>query len=317
MSYQLGAVALLLAMVSAVAAVALPRKVRRELWLWSAWGLVSVGLTLEISAWLWQHAPLIPYAQFPWRYLMLAILPLSVMPAALGEPLLWGGQDGEESRAKSFDDGAPTWAAVSLAGLILLGSYPYLRVEIREPTREQGPVSHAALMRFQRTSDEMTGVTAWVDPEQRPNWSPMADIWVQGEQVTTRVDYGQVPQTETLAVNSEDMGSAHEQIYFYAKDPGQSIIFNWFWYPGWKAYLLDGKDGKPVREMPLLREEGPLARIVLPVPAGEGYVLLRMEDTPLRRVARWITLGAVALLIGSGILYLLARRRGGKHNALS
>ena len=317
MSYQLGSVATLLAIVSAVAAMVLPHKVRRELWFWGLWGVVSVSLTLGISVWLWRHAPLIPYAQFPWRYLMLAILPLSVLPAALAAPLPWAGDIHDTTHAESPDDGVPSWVAVALAGLLLLGSYPYFRVEIREPTREQGPVSHAALMRFQRTSDEMTGVTAWVDPEQRPNWSPMADIWVQGGEVTTRVDYGQVPQTETLAVNSEDMGSAHEQIYFYAKDSGQTVTFNWFWYPGWKAYLLDGKDGKPVREMPLLREEGPLARIVLPIPAGEGYVLLRMEDTPLRRGARWITLGATAFLIGGWIVHALARRRGEKSNALS
>ncbi len=308
MSYQLGAVAVLLAMVAAVAAVVLPRRVRRELWFWALWGVVSVGLTLGVSAWLWQHVPIIPYAQFPWRYLMLAILPLSVLPAALAAPLPWTGGF-EEGVVVGYDDRAPSWAAVALAGLLLLGSYPYLRVEVREPTIEQGPVSHAALMRFQRTSDEMTGVTVWVDPAQRPNWSPMAEIWVRDGEVTTRVDYGQVPQTETLAVNSEDMGSAHEQIYFYAKDPGQTITFNWFWYPGWTAYLLDGKDGAPVREMPILREEGPLARIVLPVPAGEGYILLRMEETPLRRAARWITLITIALLILTPVIFMLTRNR--------
>jgi hypothetical protein len=315
MSYQLGAVAALLAMVAAVAAVVLPRRVRRELWFWALWGIISIGLTLGVSAWLWKHVPLIPYAQFPWRYLMLAIVPLSVLPAALAAPLPWGRDPEEEpvtvDRA-ARDGRTPSWAAVALAGLLLLGSYPYLRVEVREPTVEQGPVSHAALMRFQRTSDEMTGVTAWVDPEQRPNWSPMAEIWVRDEEVTTRVDYGQVPQTETLAVNSEDMGSAHEQIYFYAKDPGQTITFNWFWYPGWKAYLLDGKDGAIVREMPILREEGPLARIVLPVPAGEGYILLRMEETPLRRTARWITLITVAVLLVASLIILLIRNRRGR-----
>jgi hypothetical protein len=243
---------------------------------------------------------------------MLAIVPLSILPAVLAAPLPWGGSGGDAPVAPEEvhrDDDSLSWVAVALAGLLLLGSYPYLRVEVREPTIEQGPVSHAALMRFQRTSDEMTGVTAWVDPAQRPNWSPMAEIWIRGQEVTTRVDYSQVPQTETLAVNSEDMGSAHEQVYFYAKDPGQTITFNWFWYPGWTAYLLDGKDGAIVREMPLLREEGPLARIVLPVPAGEGYILLRMEETPLRRVARWITLGTVALLVAASHVLLIARGR--------
>ncbi len=49
------------------------------------------------------------------------------------------------------------WPALVLAGLLLLSSAPYYKVEMREPTKEQGPVSMAALMRFQRTSNEMTG----------------------------------------------------------------------------------------------------------------------------------------------------------------
>jgi hypothetical protein len=48
-----------------------------------------------------------------------------------------------------------------------------------------------------------------------------------------------------------------------------------------------------------------------------GYVLLRMEDTLLRRVARWITLAVAASLIGGWIIYALARPRGGKSDALS
>ena len=140
----------------------------------------------------------------------------------------------------------------------------------------------AALMRFQRTSDEMTGVTAWVDPAQRPMWSDMAELWVQGKPSPRRVDYGQVPQNETLAVNSEDVGTAHEQFFFYASERGQSITFNRFWYPGWTAWLLDGKNGRPVEKLDVQREDGPLARVVVPVPQGEGYILLRFEDTPLR-----------------------------------
>jgi hypothetical protein len=305
MSYQLGAVHALLAMVVVVAAAVLPRVRRREIWFWAAWALVSIGLTLGISAPLWR-LPLIPYAQFPWRYLMLAILPLSILPAALAARHLWGD-------APEPDDRLPSWPALALSGLLLLSSYPYLKVEIREPTVEQGPASMAALMRFQRTSDEMTGVTAWVDPQQRPNWSPMAEQRVQGQEVTTRVDYSTVPQDKTLAVNSEEMGSAHEQIYWYAEGPGQSITFNWFWYPGWKAYLLDGKNGKPVRELPLLREDGPLARIVLPVPQGEGYILLRMEDTPLRAAAKWITVGALALLALGWLADIVVRRKRKEH----
>lgn len=292
MSYQLGLAATILS----VAAMALARRLRpalrREAWFWAAWAAVGIFLTLNISAWVWRYVPLVGYAQFPWRYLMLAIIPLSILPATLVAEGRWRMAEGRWQivRDREF------WVALALAGVLLLSSAPYLRVEIREPTREQGPVSMAALMRFQRTSDEMTGVTAWVDPARRPMWSDMAELWVQGKEVVTRVDYSQVPQTETLAVNAEGMGSAHEQVFFYAKEPGQTITFNWFWYPGWTAWLLDGKDGRRVEKLPVAREDGPLARIVVSVPAGQGYVLLHFEDTPLRAIAKWVTYGTLALV---------------------
>ncbi|MCX6030626.1 MAG: hypothetical protein NT169_15170 [Chloroflexi bacterium] len=343
MSYQLGAAPFLLSLIAVVsAALSAPRlrtprqagdsgiasqvresgvpnlfgpaskSNRREIWFWAAWALVSILLTLPISSLAWRYVPIVPYAQFPWRYLMLAMIPLSILPATLVANGGWRMANGEWRMANYAEHATRNtqhatlniqyliprliWPTLLLSTLLLLGSSPYLKVEMREPTPEQGPVSYAALMRFQRTSDEMTGVTAWVDPEKRPHWSDMAELWVQGKDVTTRVDYSRVPQNRTLAVNSENVGSAHEEIYFYAQGSGQSITFNRFWYPGWTAYLLDGKGGKPVRTLPLERENGPLARIVMPVPAGEGYILLRFEDTPLRAAAKWITLATMALI---------------------
>jgi hypothetical protein len=137
----------------------------------------------------------------------------------------------------------------------------------------------------------------------------MADVWVQGGEVTTRVDYSTVPQNETLAINSEDVGTAHEQIFYYAERPGQSVTFNRFWYPGWTAYRLDGKDGRPVEKLAVTREDGPLARVVVPIPQGQGYILLRFEDTPLRSVARWITVATLVVTIGALIAGALWRRR--------
>ena len=340
LSYQLGAASALLSIVALTIAGRFTSARRREVWFWGAWAAASIFLTLGISALAWRYVPLVPFAQFPWRYLMLAILPLSILPGVLvadadgrwqmangrwrliarqvakGNPstsLKTSSQIANRKPALSPVEGSHhairnpkseirslPWPALLLSALLLLSSYPYFKVEIREPTPEQGPVSYAALMRFQRTSDEMTGVTAWVDPEQRPHWSPMADQWVVGKEVTTRVDYAQVPQNETLAVNSEEMGSAHDLVWYFAKDPGQSIVFNRFWYPGWRAYLLDGKGGKPVRELAVEREDGPLARVVVPAPAGEGYILLRFEDTPLRASAKWATLGTLVMIAAVG-----------------
>jgi hypothetical protein len=119
--------------------------------------------------------------------------------------------------------------------------------------------------------------------------------------VTSKVDYSQVPQNETLAVHSLELGSAHEEVWFHTADDQQRIIFNRFWFPGWRAWLLDGESGRPLREMPLVREDGPRARIVVELPQGEGVLLLRFEDTPVRRLGKVISLASLVLLLALGL----------------
>ena len=288
LSYQLGIVPVALAIVSLLVMVrARQADVRRELVFFQALAVALILLTLPVSAWAWRHLPLIGYAQFPWRYLMLVTVPLSVLSGSVARSI----------PQSAIRNPQPLLPALVLAALLILGSAPYLRVEVREPTPEQGPVSYAALMRFQRSSDEMTGVTVWVNAERRPHWSAMAENYVQGRPVTTKVDYSKVPQNETLAVHSLELGSAHEKVWFHAGDDRQRILFNRFWFPGWRAWLLDGENGRPLRELPTEREEGPLARIVVPLPQGEGYLLLRFENTPVRRLGKGIT-GVSLLVLG-------------------
>ncbi|RIK50945.1 MAG: hypothetical protein DCC57_11185 [Chloroflexi bacterium] len=90
---------------------------------------------------------------------------------------------------------------------------------------------------------------------------------------------------------------------------GRRIVYNQFYYPGWKAYLLDGRHGAPVRELPVIpEEEGTLGRMTVPVPAGEGFVLLRFEDTPPRTVGRALSLATVGALLAAVAGEWMARR---------
>ncbi len=83
LSYQLGAAIVVLALVSLAGASRRDRGHRRELWLLAGWAVLAVFLTLGLSAFAWRYIPLVPYAQFPWRYLLLAILPLSVLAGSV------------------------------------------------------------------------------------------------------------------------------------------------------------------------------------------------------------------------------------------
>ena len=66
--------------------------------------------------------------------------------------------------------------------------------------------------------------------------------------------------------------------------------------------------GRILRDLPVVREAGPLARVEVGVPPGTGYVLLRFEDTPLRTAAKYITWGAIAVAVVLLAAPLLRRR---------
>jgi hypothetical protein len=351
LSFQLGAAPLALAILALAGLRALPAGRRRELLLLLGWLLLAIFLMLPISIWAWRHVGFVSFAQFPWRWLMIAALPLA---ALAGSVALLGGRlsrtiDPDERlgpiarglrQPDSPANNALNLSTLLLALLLILGSYPYLRAETIDPTVQQGPVSPAALMRFQQSSNEMTGAPRWVDLSQRPMWSDMAELYVQADApplspdagkaeidaaiarqlaaVTSKVDYRLMPQNETLAVWSQELGAAHERLWVHAGAPGQKIVFNIAWFPGWRAYLLDGETGPIVGELPLEREDGPLARIVVPVPEGEYTILLRFEDTPVRTVGKAVTaVGLVGLLFVAVLAVMFWRWQRQARNPIS
>lgn len=310
--YQIGVMPLLLAAAGLLLVWSRAGRLRWEI---GVLLLAAVGGTAVGTVWaapLWELPVLggvLGAAQFPWRWFSVTALGLS---ALAGLPLL-----GQDERMTNHGLSLPL---VSLAALVILASYPLLRVEIVEPA--EGPVSLAALMRFQQSSDEMTGSTAWV--REIPTWSPMADEYIaqerRGEPVTpvaSLVDYTLMNYNKQtgFVVNSEARTSIMEEVWYWSGLPGRSIVYNHFYYPGWRAYLLDGRHGQIVRELAIIPEDGPLGRMTVPVEQGEGYILLRYEDTPPRIIGRAISQGTLALLTVTGLVlwgWGLRRRRVGQ-----
>ncbi|MGL4649178.1 MAG: hypothetical protein ACRC1H_07205, partial [Caldilineaceae bacterium] len=309
-SLQIGLAALLLALVGVVRVWPRAGRQRAEIGFWVA---VVGGATLLSLTWaapLWE-LPLIggilQSAQFPWRWFSV----MAPFVALLAGLVVWQPQEGTAAVAREPE--RLTLGLLALATVILLASYPYLRVEIREPA--EGPVSLAALMRFQQSSDEMTGSTAWV--KEIPRWSPMADYYVQQEAagapdapVTTNLDYA-VFDYESFGAESVAHSAISEEVYYANRDTVErALVFNRFYYPGWRAVLLDGEGGAPVRELPIVIEEtGTLGRITVPVPPGEGYVRLVYGETPPRVIGRWVSLGTLILLALAWFVVALRERR--------
>jgi hypothetical protein len=207
----------------------------------------------------------------------------------------------------------PTLPLIILTALIILGSYPYLRAEVREPKPNEGPVSLAALFRYQQSSDEMTGSTAWT--QRIPGWSVLAEQVVQGGSIKTKVDYTAIPPGNVLGVHSMEMDSVHELVWVYAADDQQSVTFFIPYYPGWTAYIYEDL-GQPIE--PLKARVGPLVAkppmhtteyegwLVVPVPQGEHFLEVRFEDTPVRVVGKWVSLasllGVIVAVVGRRFL---------------
>ena len=303
--YQIGVAALVLAVLGVM--LVWPRVVRQrwEIACFCIAGLVATFAGLQWAGGLWD-LPLIgtvlQFAQFPWRWFSITALCVSILAGLIGHRVLVGDD--------RHDLNLPLFTVIAV---LILSSYPMLQVQIEEPA--EGPVGLAALMRFQRSADELTGSTAWV--KEIPTWSPMAEYYVRTDEagdtvlpVETTLDYS-VFDYNTFAAESVAHNTVMEEVqYFNETETDRTLVFNQFYYPGWNAYLLDGRNGKPVETLPIIPEEtGTLGRMTVSVPPGQGYMLLRYEDTPPRTIGRAISLLTLAALAIVGFVLAIRNRR--------
>jgi len=285
-SFQLGAVPVVLSLL-ATASWLRRRRSLPHLRFFAALTALAVLLMLSLSAPLWQLLPLVRLVQFPWRLLSVTTISMAFLCGAVV-------QDGRSGEA-TF----PEPATLLLVALLLLGSLPSMQARMSEQE-----VSLAGLMRFQQSSDEMTGSTAWV--RRIPTWSPMADYFIAGKPLTSRINYSELyRQPGRVHAQTLELHTTSELVEYSA---GRSVLltFNTFYYPGWHAYLLDPATNEVREELPIALR-GELGLMTVRVPAGVGRVLLRFEDTPIRRLGTAVSLGSLALV---GLLLLGTLRFG-------
>jgi hypothetical protein len=295
-SFQLGVVPVVLGL---LALVPLFRKQARArlghsaAWMVAFFGALTatvVFLMLGVSGPLWQVLPLVRLAQFPWRLLALTVVSLAFLCGAAAQG----------TSRKEIPLPGPT--TLVLVALLVLGSLPYMRSEMSDR-----PVSLAGLMRFQQSADEMTGSTAWV--ARIPRWSSMADYHIAGKPVTSKINYEYLyRQPGRVRAGTLELHTDSELIDYTAQRPAL-ITFNTFYYPGWRAYLLDRETDSVIEELPIALR-GELGLITVRVPAGVGRVLLRFEDTPIRKLGLAISLASL-IFVGSLLLggFALRNRR--------
>ena len=290
MSFQFGVAPTLLAIFSIVVLARNPNGTRRFWLFFFAMTIVVALLMFGFSLPLWEVLRLVTFAQFPWRLLTLPLVSLAVLAGAIA--LMHDA--GESARGLSL----PT---LLLGLLILLGSFPYLTAQtILEP--KEGPVGILGLFRFQQSAGEMTGSTAWV--KEIPDWSPMADVYFAGKKLKSKIDYTHIDPDKVWIGVLPDFAGFHsngEQIVYHAQED-TTITFNTFYYPGWRAYLVQPKKTEIIRELKVdVAPDDDLGRVRVHIPQGqEQWLLLRFDDTFPRVIGNWVS--AVSILLALGLV---------------
>ncbi len=233
------------------------REKRGRIAFWASCALVSLFLTLPASEPVWEKIPLLPLVQFPWRFLALAVVALSLLGGLLGEML------GEKAHL--------------LVLLALVSTFDYtLPQHTTVPPRAEQPV---AVIDFELDYPDMRGMTAW--SQEFPEESPLIEQYLKGETLRkAEIIRGRGTVTPVRH------GGRSEEVEVEAEGEA-TLLFYTYYYPGWRAYV----DGKPVP----IRPEGKYGLIALEVPGGRHRVLLRFEDTPLRFWSQILSLASLLL----------------------
>jgi hypothetical protein len=267
MSFQLGAVPLILAIVATVGSFRRPARERALAWFFAAATLLVLLLMLPLSAPLWELLPIAALVQFPWRLLTLTAVTLAFL-AGLAIPV-------PQPRS------APNGQVLVLALVAILGSFAYTLPQYTPvPETAGGPLLS---IDFELETD-MRGMTAWT--RELPTTSPLVEQYRRGGDLVT---------AEVLAPGATlDMiraGGASDEVRVSSPD-GTALRFYTYYFPGWRVYL----DGERLPDA-ALRPETVYGLLTVDVPPGEHHVLLRWGDTPVRLTGKILTLVSLALAL--------------------
>jgi hypothetical protein len=266
MSFALGWSHLLLVAVVWIWMTRNPNPVdRRLLRFFGAAAVVLSILMLQDALWFWEQVPLLQNVQLPWRLLGPVAICLAMPIAALG-PLLWAMP---RQRA--------VWMAAAMALLIVpnlshLHSKQLVDVDLSFWTPQQ-----LSLRGFETTT--MAEVTPrWMAG--LPAYTPVATTVLSGDAEFRRP--GRTPFSWSSPVSSK---------------VASTIEMQTAWFPGWEVNV----DGLRVPAGP----GTPSGLITFQVPPGEHVVDVGYGRTPAEKTAAGVSMAALIVAIGIGVLSLL------------
>lgn len=251
-----------------------------------------VFMSTPASVWIWEHVPLLPFVQFPWRFVGRANLPVALLAGAtllpLAHPRLRGTARGTRPSRLALQLGLPALVAlVILAGLP--STYPprgYCPAEPHPDIRHVHRYEHESGL----VGVDPVGAYFPVSVEKRPQGSPLEDEYAD-EATVSRFDTAALPEEgQTLEA---DYGPNRARIVVDSPKPFEARYLSFF-FPGWRVWVDDVRvDVTPSK---------PQGLIAFDVPSGRHTIKVRFGETPLRRVSDAISVLAVLVLVVSALL---------------
>lgn len=277
MSFQLGAVPLILASVTVVSAFHRPARERGMILFFAGATALLLFFMLPLSAFLWELLPLAALIQFPWRLLSLVAVNLALLS---GLAVFEGRATCRQVRMREAENRGQV---LVLALVAVLAGFPYTLPQYTPvPDIAEGPL---LTIEFEMKYTDMRGMTRWT--QEMPPDSPLVAQYRAGGPLVTAEALAPGATVEMIRA-----GGASDELWVRSPQ-GTALRFYTYYFPGWRVYV----DGRRLPEA-ALRPETAYGLLTVDIPPGEHHVLLRWGDTPLRRAGKLLTLGCLALAVG-------------------
>ncbi len=246
-----------------------------------------VFMSTSASVWIWEHVPLLPFVQFPWRFVGRASLPVALLAGAVVPSVARWETDRTSDGSGLRRDALRLLPVMLVSGIILAAlpaTYP--------------PTGYCPMKPFPTVQDvhryERDSGLVGVDPvgayfpiwvQERPQESPLEAQYGSDGQVT-RFDASVLPADAQIL--EADYGPNRARIVVESPEPFQARYLS-FHFPGWKASV----DGEWVKITP----SDPEGLITFNVPHGRHEVTVRFGETPLRRVVDIVSALCLVVLL--------------------